>query len=91
MLLEAPLAMVAWMGVVLIQAIFHFGMFGNARRDQSHEAEVDSFRLDEDKDPPEGLETLLSQTGEDVISVSAPHRRRSFYSQNRCITEQIAK
>jgi len=90
MLLEAPLAMVAWMGVVLIQAIFHFGMFGNARRDQN-ETEVDSFRLEEDKDPPEGLETLLSQTGEDVISVSAPHRRRSFYSQNRCITEQIAK
>ena len=81
MLLEVPLAMVAWVGVVLIQAIFHFGMLGNnnARRDQNLSpdgAEVDDicFQLDEDEDdedPPEGLETLLSQTGDEVISVSS--------------------
>jgi hypothetical protein len=75
MLLEVPFAMVAWVSVVLIQAIVHFGMFG-ARREPALQPvtgeEVDNYQLDEDEDPPEGLETLLSQTGDDVISVSEP-------------------
>jgi hypothetical protein len=95
MLLEVPLAMMAWVSVVLIQALVHFGMFG-ARRDPNHAPlgggaaagggggggggvagleSSDTYQLDDDdvddddEGPPEGLETLLSQTGDDVISV----------------------
>ena len=32
MLLEVPLTMVAWMSVVLFQAIVHFGLIGPRRR-----------------------------------------------------------
>ena len=92
MILEVPFAMIAWVGVVLIQAIVHFGMFG-ARRDSSAVSGLQAplvregstncdtnvyfpqddgscDAVDEDEGPPEGLETLLSQTGDDVISVS---------------------
>lgn len=91
MILEVPLAMMAWVSVVLIQALVHFGMFG-ARRDPNLTTlaaggggggngvagleSSDTYQLDDedidddDEGPPEGLETLLSQTGDDVISVS---------------------
>jgi hypothetical protein len=99
MILEVPLAMMAWVSVVLIQALVHFGMFGS-RRDQNlaplgdggdDDDDVtgqqgrDSYQLDhdgivddeDDEGPPEGLETLLSQTGDDVISVST----KSMYTE----------
>jgi hypothetical protein len=76
MLLEVPLSMMAWMGVVLIQAIVHFGIIGPRRRTEelpaATRAEGDrSFQLDEDEDPPEDFQKLLSQTGDEVISVSS--------------------
>ena len=89
----------AWVSVVLIQALVHFGMFGS-RRDQNlaplgdvggDDDDVtgqqgrDTYQLDhdgvvddeDDEGPPEGLETLLSQTGDDVISVST----KSMYTE----------
>jgi hypothetical protein len=73
MLLEVPLSMMAWMGVVLIQAIVHFGIIGPRRRTEELPGELEldrSFQLDEGEDPPEDFQKLLSQTGDEVISVS---------------------
>mmetsp|Transcript_29294 Transcript_29294/g.48420 ORF Transcript_29294/g.48420 Transcript_29294/m.48420 type:complete len:93 (-) Transcript_29294:255-533(-) len=71
MLLEVPLSMMAWVGVVIIQAIVHFGIIGPRRKRTEEQLpgvteEVDSFQLDEDE---EDFEKLLSQTGDEVISL----------------------
>lgn len=71
MLLEVPLSMMAWLSVVIVQAIVHFGYFGsNNRRDEDCELSVETFELDDGEPPLEDFEELLSQTGDEVISVS---------------------
>lgn len=72
--------MMAWVGVVIIQAIVHFGIIGPRRHHQSKRDEqlpgatdeADSFQLD-DEDEVEDFEKLLEQTGDEVISVSEAH------------------
>mmetsp|Transcript_768 Transcript_768/g.922 ORF Transcript_768/g.922 Transcript_768/m.922 type:complete len:100 (+) Transcript_768:126-425(+) len=74
MIFEVPLSMAAWMGVVLIQAIVHFGIIG--RRPRKRESEISlppmdmsesSSETESEQEFPENFDKLLSQTGDEVI------------------------
>lgn len=65
--------MVAWLSVVIVQAIVHFGYFGNNKRGDEDGQSVETFELDNGEPPLEDFEELLAQTGDEVISVSTVH------------------
>lgn len=46
MMLEIPLAMLAWMSVVLFQAIVHFGLIGPRRRLRSGSFSLDGSKIE---------------------------------------------
>mmetsp|Transcript_12485 Transcript_12485/g.18325 ORF Transcript_12485/g.18325 Transcript_12485/m.18325 type:complete len:96 (-) Transcript_12485:245-532(-) len=70
MIFEIPLSMVAWVSVVLIQAIVHFGIIGRRLRKRGSEASLppmEASELEQEQDVPENFDKLLSQTGDEVI------------------------
>mmetsp|Transcript_13864 Transcript_13864/g.21129 ORF Transcript_13864/g.21129 Transcript_13864/m.21129 type:complete len:97 (-) Transcript_13864:238-528(-) len=94
MIFEVPLSMVAWISVVVIQAIVHFGIIG--RRLRKRESEVtlppmerseSSTQLDQEQDIPENFDKLLSQTGDEVIK----EIYHSSLRKTRIVSEQVAR
>lgn len=82
MLLEVPLSMVAWMSVVLFQAIVHFGLIGPRRRHSTSLALEGSMNDDDETSNLSSDDCRLAATVDD--DDDEPEEYHLLLSQTRC-------